>query len=126
MSLFNFRSKQNPAPAVPPPAPPPDFVSVLIRKRGIYPAFGIAPGQCATLARQLDVTLMRAGFKLSPALLQHLAASEFTAAVNAAQAILAAVKELVGDHVKHNPYFLRFPCDVPDTIEFWVECLLRY
>jgi hypothetical protein len=121
MSLFSFRSEKTPVPAL-----PPDFISILIRKRSIHPALTAAAGRNATLARQLDVALMQSGFKLSPALLQHLAGNEFTAAINAAQAILAAVKELVGDHVKHNPYFVTFPRNVPDTTEFWVECLFRY
>jgi hypothetical protein len=34
-----------------------------------------------------------------------------------------AVRELVGDHVRRNAYFIGFPDDVPDTVEFWIERL---
>ncbi len=126
MSLFSFRSKKILPAEVAPIAPPPDFVSILIRRRAVFPAFQVLSGQSQALARQLDVTLMQSGFKLSPKLLIHISSCDCSSASNAAHAILTAVKELVGDHVKHNPYFPRFPRDVPDTTDFWVECLLRY
>jgi hypothetical protein len=36
---------------------------------------------------------------------------------------VSAVRELVGDHVRHNAYFIGFPAGVPDTVEFWLERL---
>src|SRR5687767_1681335 len=103
MSLFGFRSKKTAAPAVP-AAPPPDFVQVLIARRGRFPALDSTPGQSKALARQLDVTLMKSGFKLSPALLAHLGGRDFDSVLSAAQTILHAVRQSVGDHVKHNSY----------------------
>ena len=76
MSLFGFRSKKIPAPAVP-VAPPPDFVQVLIARRGRFPALSAAPDQSKAIARQLDVTLMKSGFKLSPAV-GHMVATLIT------------------------------------------------
>lgn len=37
--------------------------------------------------------------------------------------VLDAVRRLVGDHVQHNAYFIGFPRNVPDTMEFWVGLL---
>jgi hypothetical protein len=36
---------------------------------------------------------------------------------------VSSVRALVGDHVRHNAYFINFPDGVPDTVEFWVERL---
>ena len=80
-----------------------------------------APGQSKAIARQLDVTLMKSGFKLSPALLAHLGGCDFESVLAAARTILHAVRQSVGDHVKHNPYFADFPCGVPDTTDFWAS-----
>ena len=126
MSFFDFRSQKVPPTEAAPIVPPPDFVSVLIRKRAVFPKLTAASGHSGYLARQLDVTLMESGFKLSPALLTYISGCDSESALNAARTILAAARELVGDHVKHNPYFPRFPRDVPDTIDFWIDCLLRY
>ena len=35
------------------------------------------------------------------------------------------MRELVGDDVKHNSSFKRFPRGVPDTVKFWASCLRR-
>src|SRR5262249_497007 len=40
-------------------------------------------------------------------------------------AILRAVRELVGDHVRHNAYFIDFPENVPDTADFWSQCIAQ-
>ncbi|GLX09796.1 hypothetical protein Misp03_67220 [Microbispora sp. NBRC 16548] len=37
--------------------------------------------------------------------------------------VLAVVRRLVGDHVEHNAYFIDFPKNVPDTVEFWAGLL---
>ena len=34
---------------------------------------------------------------------------------------LGAVRRLVGDHVRHNAYFIDFPANVPDTQAFWTR-----
>ena len=36
------------------------------------------------------------------------------------------MRQSVGDHVKHNPYFAGFPRGVPDTTDFWIECILEF
>ena len=33
------------------------------------------------------------------------------------------MRELAGDHVRHNTYFTGFPAGVPDTASFWAACL---
>jgi len=124
MSLFNFRSK-NPAAATPLVLPV-NFVHVLVKKRAVFPARPTNKGESKTIARQLDVTLMQSGFKLSPELLEYFGGSDFESAITAANEILSAIKELIGDHVKHNPFFIKFPEDVPDTFEFWVHCLFTH
>ncbi|WP_030215426.1 TerD family protein [Streptomyces bikiniensis] len=80
-------------------------------------------GDGAAAARQLDAALMSVGFKLSADLLAALSglAGE-TVRATAARA-LDAVRELVGDHVRHNPCFKDFPAGVPDTRDFWAQCL---
>lgn len=124
MNPFNFR-RQAPAAATA-PLPSVNLVHVLIRKRSVFPDVASTRGESKTIARQLDVTLMKSGFKLSPSLLGRLGECDFASAIAAAQDILAGVKELIGDHVRHNPYFIRFPHQVPDTLDFWVECILQY
>ena len=36
---------------------------------------------------------------------------------------LEVVRGQAGDHVRHHFYFLDFPANVPDTTEFWAQCL---
>ena len=77
------------------------------------------------VARQLDSALLSVGFACSNELLEHLAALAPDAAEETGQATLAAVRELVGDHVRHNAYFKDFPANVPDTLTFWAECIVE-
>lgn len=77
----------------------------------------------ATLARQLDAALTQVGFKASGPLLEHLSTLPAETAMDRALHILGAVREMVGDHVAHNVYFIDFPRNVPDTIDFWLSCL---
>jgi len=37
--------------------------------------------------------------------------------------VIAAVRRIAGDHVRHNAYFRDFSSGVPDTMDFWVSCL---
>jgi enhancing lycopene biosynthesis protein 2 len=60
------------------------------------PTGGAADG--AVVARQLDAVLLRVGFGATRELLDHMSRLRRDAAVDAAVAILAAVRELVGDH----------------------------
>lgn len=80
-------------------------------------------GDGEPIARQLDVTLMRVGFKLDGALFLRLAACSPETVLGVAIPAVAAAKRLVGAHRRHNPYFINFPADVPDTVEFWLDCL---
>ncbi|QXV57395.1 hypothetical protein [Amycolatopsis sp. TNS106] len=82
-----------------------------------------AAGDGAAVARQMDAVLAGAGFKAAGDLLEHVSGLEPGAAMDLAVDVVAAVRELVGDHVAHNAYFRDFPHGVPDTVEFWVRCL---
>lgn len=82
------------------------------------------PGDGEVVARQLDAVLVGAGFACSRDLLAHIAGLRPDAAIDAAVHVLGAVRELVGDHVAHNPYFADFPANVPDSEAFWTSCLI--
>ncbi|NRQ34742.1 hypothetical protein HII36_23330 [Nonomuraea sp. NN258] len=80
---------------------------------------GATPGWGEVAARQLDAALLSVGFTCSPALLGRLADLPGEHVVDLGVRVLAAVRHLVGDHVTHNAYFIDFPANVPDTLEFW-------
>ncbi|MFF5248232.1 TerD family protein [Streptosporangium sp. NPDC000095] len=81
------------------------------------------PGWGEVAARQLDAALLSVGFTCSPALLERLARLPGETVVDLGVRVLAAVRHLVGDHVRHNAYFIDFPKNVPDTVEFWAGLL---
>jgi hypothetical protein len=83
------------------------------------PASAGAAGDGSAVARQLDATLLDAGFCASRALLDHVGGLAPGPAMDLAATAVSAVRELAGDHVRHNPYFIDFPAGVPDTVEFW-------
>jgi hypothetical protein len=66
---------------------------------------------------------MGAGFKCSRDLLERLGQLEPGRVVDIAAAALEVVRGQAGDHVRHNSYFIDFPENVPDTAEFWAQCL---
>ncbi|MEU8171276.1 hypothetical protein AB0C14_00230 [Microbispora hainanensis] len=74
-------------------------------------------------ARQLDAALLSVGFTCSPALLDRLARLPGEQVIDLGVRVLAAVRRLIGDHVEHNAYFVDFPRNVPDTLEFWAGLL---
>ncbi|MFF3665979.1 hypothetical protein [Microtetraspora malaysiensis] len=74
-------------------------------------------------ARQLDAALLSVGFTCSAALLERLSRLPGETVVDLGVRILAGVRRLVGDHVRHNAYFIDFPANVPDTLEFWAGLL---
>ncbi|MCG5213906.1 TerD family protein [Streptosporangium soli] len=74
-------------------------------------------------ARQLDAALLSVGFTCSAALLERLTRLRGETVVDLGVRVLAAVRDLVGDHVQHNAYFIDFPENVPDTLEFWAGLL---
>ncbi|MGV9254236.1 hypothetical protein [Streptomyces sp. NPDC003697] len=80
-------------------------------------------GEGATAARQFDAALTSVGFKLSAELLERLSGLSEAAVVHTAKRTLRTVSEMVGDHVRHNSYFIDFPANVPDTEEFWMRCV---
>ncbi|WP_225630952.1 TerD family protein [Streptomyces solaniscabiei] len=82
-------------------------------------------GEGATAARQFDAVLASVGFKLSAELLERLSGLSEAAVVHTARRTLGTVSEMVGDHVRHNSYFIDFPANVPDTEEFWVRCVVK-
>ncbi|MEV7438027.1 hypothetical protein [Streptomyces griseoviridis] len=84
-----------------------------------------SPGQGAVAARQFDAALMAAGFKLSAELLESLSGLSEAAVVHTAVRTLRTVREMAGDHVRHNAYFVDFPANVPDTLDFWRECVIE-
>lgn len=97
----------------------------LIAKTLRVPAIDGAPGDGAAVARQVDVALMSVGFKCSRELLEHLSGFHPTVVREAGAAVLRAARELVGDHVEHNVYFIDFPANVPDTLDFWTSCIAQ-
>ncbi|MCE7002930.1 hypothetical protein LWC34_08820 [Kibdelosporangium philippinense] len=96
---------------------------VVIRKTLRVPRSAGAPGDGARVARQMDAALAGVVFKASGDLLAHVSQLEPGAAMDLAVDVIGAVRELVGDNVPHNSYFIKFPDGVPDTVEFWVKCL---
>lgn len=80
-------------------------------------------GDGAAATRRFDAALLTAGFKLSGELVERLSGLAGPTVVETAVRTLATVRELVGDHVRHNVYFVDFPDNVPDTLDFWRACV---
>ncbi len=97
--------------------------SLVIRHTYRIPAFEGPAGQGAVVARQFDGALMSVGFKLSAPLLTRLSGMDERVVADIAGRTLATVREIVGDHVRHNAYFIDFPANVPDTLDFWMRCI---
>ncbi|MCP2248424.1 TerD family protein [Lentzea aerocolonigenes] len=95
--------------------------TTIIKKTLRVPLSDGAAGDGGTTARQLDAALLKVGFKASRELLEHVSGT--ADAVEYSHEIVRAVKELVGAQAQHNPYFKDFPRNVPDTVEFWLECI---
>lgn len=95
----------------------------IIRRTLRVPASDGAAGDGAPVARQLDAALLEVGFAASRELMEHVGGLAAGPAMDLASTVVSAVRELVGDHVRHNTYFIGFPDDVPDTVEFWLERL---
>jgi hypothetical protein len=101
------------------------FESLVIRHTHRLPSPKGSAGEGATAARQFDAALTSVGFKLSAELLERLSGLSEAAVVHTARRTLATVSEMVGDHVRHNSYFIDFPANVPDTEEFWMRCVTK-
>ncbi|MFD4674832.1 hypothetical protein ACFWNN_34260 [Lentzea sp. NPDC058450] len=97
------------------------MLTTIIRKTLRVPTSTGAAGDGRAEARQLDAVLVQVGFKASKELLDHIAGLARPGAYT--RLIVDAVRALVGDDVQHNPYFKDFPHAVPDTVEFWADCI---
>ncbi|MGW0421312.1 hypothetical protein [Streptomyces sp. NPDC003015] len=97
--------------------------SLVIRHALRLPAPAGPAGEGDVAARQFDAALMSVGFKLSADALRTLSGLSESTVVDIAVPTLAAVREMAGDHVRHNVYFKDFPANVPDTFEFWMRCV---
>ncbi|MEU6796147.1 hypothetical protein ABZ907_31020 [Nonomuraea wenchangensis] len=86
---------------------------------------GGRPGRGEVAARQLDAALLSAGFTCSPALLERLSGLSVEHVIDLGLRVLGAIRELAGDHVRHNAYFIDFPRNVPATAEFWAGLMWR-
>ncbi|MFF3579418.1 TerD family protein [Streptomyces mirabilis] len=99
--------------------------SLVIRHTHRLPTPKGSAGEGATAARQFDAALASVGFKLSAELLERLSGVSEAAVVHTAKRTLRTVSEMVGDHARHNSYFIDFPANVPDTEEFWMRCVTK-
>ncbi|GIJ45205.1 hypothetical protein Val02_20910 [Virgisporangium aliadipatigenens] len=99
--------------------PPAALTEAVLARTLRVPAFAAAPGDGSAAARQFDVALMSAGFKLSGELLQRLSTMDGVQVRAIGARVCAVVARLVGDDKRHNAYFRDFPAGVPDTVEFW-------
>ncbi|MCP9960206.1 hypothetical protein [Streptomyces sudanensis] len=99
------------------------FESLVVRHTHRVPSPRGSAGEGAVAARQFDAALASVGFKLSAELLERLSGLCEAAVVHTARRTLRTVSEMVGDHVRHNAYFIDFPANVPDTEEFWARCV---
>ena len=97
--------------------------ALIVRKRRRLPLPVGPMGNGAAAARQVDAALSSVGFKLSGELIGALSGLAPETVVDAGQRLLAVVREMVGDHVSHNVYFKDFPANVPDTMDFWIQCI---
>ncbi|MEU3608162.1 hypothetical protein AB0E83_22350 [Streptomyces sp. NPDC035033] len=98
---------------------------LLVRHSLRLPVPSGPAGDGSAAALRFDAALRTAGFALSSALLRELSGRSAGTVVELARWALEAVRERVGDHVRHNAYFIDFPANVPDTAEFWLSCVRR-
>jgi hypothetical protein len=80
-------------------------------------------GDGSAVARQLDAVLLSVGFSATSELLTYVSELNPADAMDMAVDAVSAVRELVGDQVQHNSYFINFPHGVPDTMEFWAQSI---
>ncbi|MFH7597296.1 hypothetical protein WDV06_19655 [Streptomyces racemochromogenes] len=97
--------------------------SLVVRHTRRLPLPSGPAGRGGTAARRFDAALLSVGFTLSAPLLEHLAGLAEETVVETASRTLDTVREMVGDHVAHNVYFKDFPANVPDTFDFWAQCV---
>ena len=100
------------------------FREVVKRSSKIPTSPLCGPGNGQIITQQFDAALMSVGFKLSTEAFNHFSKLSFVSVRDNASNVLKAVQELVGDHVLHNAYFIDFPNNIPNTIDFWTECII--
>ena len=98
---------------------------LVVRHTRCLPSPTGPAGDGTAAVRRFDAALMTAGFKLSAELIERLSGFTEPTVVATAVRTLATVRELVGDHVRHNVYFVDFPANVPDTLDFWMACVIE-
>ena len=98
--------------------------STMLKKTLHLPIINVSIGSSEEIVRQLDIALMTEGFKLSKDLISYLSVLSNEDALAEAKFILGSVRELIGDSVDHNVYFIEFPKGIPDTYEFWNMCIM--
>ncbi|MFE6306928.1 hypothetical protein [Nocardiopsis sp. NPDC057823] len=96
----------------------------IIQRTLRVPLPAAEPGDGTAAVRRLDAALLSLGFALTADLRAHLEGLAPDAVLRTAVPLLAAVRGLVGADAEHNVYFADFPRNVPDTVEFWLECLV--
>ncbi|MEU8799522.1 TerD family protein [Spirillospora sp. NPDC048819] len=96
------------------------LAELIVRHTHRIPAPEGPAGDGATAARRFDAALMSAGFKLSRDVMETLSGLSEETVLKVAGRTLPVVREMAGDHVRHNVYFRDFPRNVPDTMDFWV------
>ncbi|WP_344339184.1 hypothetical protein [Kitasatospora putterlickiae] len=101
------------------------FESMVVRHTFRLPTPAGPAGNGEAAARQFDAALMSVGFKLSAEALERLSGLSSRTVHEVAARILPTVRELAGDHVRHNAYFIDFPANVPDTVYFWTRCIIE-
>lgn len=103
------------------------LTKVIIKRTHRVPVHLNSPdefkGRSERVSRQLDVALISAGFKASSSLLEYIKDLAPIGGAEVAREIIESVKEIKGDHVRHNTYFKEFPNNIPDTLEFWAELI---
>ncbi|MGP4024045.1 hypothetical protein [Actinomadura sp. 3N407] len=99
------------------------LAELIVRHTHRIPAPEGTPGDGAAAARQFDSALMSAGFKLSRDVMAALSGLSEETVLGVARRTLPVVREIAGDHVRHNVYFRDFPRNVPDTMDFWAGLL---
>ncbi|MEV0928354.1 hypothetical protein AB0I99_25115 [Streptomyces spongiicola] len=99
------------------------FEALVVRHTHRIPAPSGPAGDGSVVARQFDAALLSAGFKMSSRAFSCLAGLSEGTVVDVAVRVLRTVREMAGDHVRHNAYCIDFPADVPDTADFRRECV---
>lgn len=98
---------------------------VFSRRHAVTLVKGPPMGDGQAVARQLDAVLMSIGFKCSEPLLTALSNLHPDYVIDVAVRVLGFARQEVGADKQHNVYFIDFPANVPDTMEFWMGLLVE-